>query len=83
VIASDSCFAKGVDHCLVSDEAHRFGVRGTKFCCLTAYRMQLRAATAIETLIQAFTQFFIVALLKSKGLGQIYSEAEVLDKKLF
>ena len=43
VIASESCFARGVDHCLVADEDHLIGVANRPFFRLVACRKQYRA----------------------------------------
>jgi phosphoribosyl-ATP pyrophosphohydrolase len=47
VIASESCFARGVDHCLVSDDDHLTREHGDLLfhleLLLTALRKQVRA----------------------------------------
>jgi hypothetical protein len=54
VIASESCFARGVDHCRASDDDHLIAEEGARYLQREALRKQLRAWKDITDLIAAF-----------------------------
>jgi hypothetical protein len=62
VIASESCFARGVDHCLVSDDDHLTAEHGTlKFKLaglFTAVRRLLHTCSEIIDLIAVLTRYY-------------------------
>ena len=56
MIASESCFARGVDHCLASDDDHLIAPQGPLNPLLAAQRSALRACLEIIDLIAAIFQ---------------------------
>lgn len=58
MIASESCFASGVDHCLASDEDHLKAVKDALNPPLAAPRSVLRACAEIIDLIAAICKCY-------------------------